>query len=186
MAYTVPTLEPAELRVGDTWAWRREDLSDYPASTWTLTYAFRTASAYFDVVATADGDLFAVDVAKATTATRAAGTYAWVAFVSDGTERFEVGRGSVELLPDFGTAAARDGRSWAATMLDYVEAALLSKASGEQLDLVRAQLAERQLQYDIPGLLALRDRLRAEVRGEENADRLRRGLASRHRILARG
>lgn len=186
MAYTVPTLEPAELRAGDTWAWRREDLGDYPASTWTLIYAFRNATAYFDVDATADGEAFAVSVAKATTAGYTAGSYDWTAFVSDGSERHEIGRGVLEVLPDMGTAAARDGRSWARQMLDYVEAALLSKATGSQLDIVRAQLAERNLQYDIPGLLVLRDRLRAEVRAEDNADRLRRGLASRHRLLARG
>lgn len=186
MAYTVPTLEPAELRAGDTWAWRREDLGDYPASIWTLTYAFRNATAYFDVVATADGEAFAISVAKATTAGKTAGSYDWTAFVSDGSERHEIGRGVLEVLPDMGTAAARDGRSWARQMLDYVESALLSKATGSQLDIVRAQLAERNLQYDIPGLLVLRDRLRAEVRAEDNADRLRRGLASRHRLLARG
>ena len=186
MAYPVPTVEPAELRAGDTWAWRREDLGEYPASSWTLTYAFRNATAYFDVTATADGDAFAVSVAKATTAAKTAGSYDWTAFVSDGTERHEIGRGVLEILPDMGTAAARDGRSWARTMLDYVEAALLTKASGDQLDVVRAQLAERNLQFDIPGLIALRDRLRAEVRSEESADRLRRGLAPRNRIFARG
>ena len=186
MAATVPTIEPAELRVGDTWAWRREDLSDYPASAWTLTYAFRNASAYFDVVATADGDAFAVSVAKATTAGKTAGRYDWTAFVADGTDRVEVPRGIVVLLPDMGTAAARDGRTWAAQMLDYVEAALLSKASTDQLDLVQAQLAERNLRFDIPGLLALRGKLRAEVRAEENAARLARGLAPRNRLLVRG
>lgn len=186
MAATVPTLEPAELRVGDTWAWRREDLSDYPASAWTLTYAFRNASAYFDVVATADGDAFAVSVAKATTAGKTAGSYDWTAFVGDGTSRIEVARGIVVLLPDMGTAAARDGRTWARQMLDYVEAALLSKASAAELDLVKAQLAERQFQFDTAGMLALRDKLRAEVRAEENAARLARGLAPRNRLLVRG
>lgn len=186
MAATVPTTEPAELRVGDTWAWRREDLTDYPASTWTLTYAFRNATAYFDVTAAADGDLFAVSVAKATTASKTAGDYDWVAFVTDGVTRTEVGRGLCTLLPDFGTAAARDGRTWARTLLDYVEAALLSKASADQLDLVRGVLAERQLQFDVPGLVALRSRLRAEVRNEEHAERIRQGLAPRNRILARG
>jgi len=186
MAVTVPVLEPAELRVGDTWAWRREDLSDYPASAWTLTYAFRNATAFFDVTATADGDVFAVSVAKATTAARTAGRYDWTAFVSDGTTRTEVARGVIDLLPDMGTAAARDGRTWAAQMLDYVESALLSKASASELDLVKAQLSERHLQFDVPGLVKLRQLLRAEVRAEDTASRIRRGLAPRNRILLRG
>ena len=68
MTATIPTTEPTELRVGDTWQWKREDLSsDYPATSWTLTYYFRNATAYFNVVATADGVHFEVTVAKATT-----------------------------------------------------------------------------------------------------------------------
>src|SRR5574340_527910 len=48
MAYTAPTNEPSALRAGDTWSWRREDLGDYPASSWTLKYYFRNSSAKFD------------------------------------------------------------------------------------------------------------------------------------------
>ena len=51
MAASIPTTEPTSLRAGNTWQWRREDLSDYPASTWTLTYHFRNRTSHFDVVA---------------------------------------------------------------------------------------------------------------------------------------
>lgn len=180
MARTVPTTEPAALRAGDTWQWRREDLDDYPASDWTLTYYFRNAASYFDVTAAADGDMFAVDVAATTTADRAAGWYDWTAMVSDGTDRFEVGRGRIEILANVAAAEAHDGRSFARRMLDAIEASLESRASSDQLDMVTAQLESRSLTRDKAGLMTLRDRFKAEVATE---DRARRGARS-NRILA--
>ena len=124
MALSIPTSEPSELRAGAPWQSRREDLCDFPAPVWTLTYYFRNAAAFFDVVADADGDQFAVDVAKATTASQATGYYDWTAAVANGTERREIGRGSVVVVPDFSTAAVLDTRSNAKKLLDLVEAAL--------------------------------------------------------------
>lgn len=182
MGYTIPTTEPISLRAGDTWQWTRENLSDYPATTWTLTYYFRNATSYFDIAATADGSTFAVSVALATTATRAPGWYDWTAFVTDCTERYQVGQGRLEVLPDPAGAVAHDGRTFARRMLDYIEAALESRASTDQLDLITAQLENRSLTRDKAGMLSLRDRFRAEVAVE---DRTRRGIRS-NRILAVG
>lgn len=169
MAFTVPTTEPASLRAGDTWAWTRGDLSDYPASTWTLTYYFRNATSHFNVSATADGDSFAVEVLPATTAAIVPGWYEWFAFVSDGTDRHQVATGRSEVLQDVTNAVPFDGRSWARRMLDYVEAALESRASTDQLDLVMAQLDQRTLTRDKGGLITLRSMLQADVRREEQA-----------------
>lgn len=166
MAATLPTKEPSIARAGDTWQWRREDLSDYPASLWTLKYYFRNATAYFDVTATADGDLFAIAVAKATTAAIVAGSYAWIAVVFSATERFEIDSGTLQVKPDFSAAAAIDARSFARTMLDSVEAALRAKATGGQLDLVKAALADRSMEYNTASLMTLRNQLQTEVRRE--------------------
>jgi hypothetical protein len=57
-----------------TWKWKK-NISDYPASEWTLTYYLRkdgaTATSFN---ATADGDTHLVKVAAATTSGYAAGT----------------------------------------------------------------------------------------------------------------
>lgn len=182
MSLQVPTTEPAALRVGDTWAWRREDLGDFPATVWTLTYCFRNAAHFFDVVAAADGDAFAVSVSAVTSADRASGWYDWTAFVSDGTDRHQVARGRIELLPNVATAAAHDGRSFARRMLDYIEAALENRAGSDQLDMISAQLEQRGLTRDRLGMITLRDRFAAEVARE---DRRRSGVGST-RILAVG
>jgi len=181
MAYTVPTTEPAALRAGDTWQWTRV-LGDYPADAWTLTYYFRNAAAHFNVVAAADGTAYAVNVVKATTAARTAGWYDWAAFVSSATERYQVDAGRTEVLPDLSAAAAYDGRTFARKMLDAIEAALLSRATTDQLDMIEAAYEARKIRRGEGGLLKLRDSFRAEVAVE---DRARRGVRS-NRILAVG
>lgn len=186
MSADIPTTEPTSLRAGDTWAWRREDLSDYPASGWTLVYHFRNASTYFDVTAAADGDAYAVSVAKASTG-KTPGWYDWVAVVTDtgNTERYEVDRGRVEILANYAAAAVLDGRSWARKMLDYIESALLSRATADQLDLVNATLADRGIQRDKAGLITLRSQFKAEVAREEHAEAIRQGLGGKNRLLVR-
>tara|TARA_B110000438_G_scaffold193811_1_gene185394 strand:+ start:508 stop:777 length:270 start_codon:yes stop_codon:yes gene_type:complete len=66
--------ESEKLTAGVTWKWEK-NISDYPASEWTLTYYLRkdgaTATGYR---ATADGDSYLVTVAAATTSGYAAGT----------------------------------------------------------------------------------------------------------------
>lgn len=182
MAYTAPINEPKQLRAGDTWNWRREDLGDYPASAWTLKYYFRNASAKFDVTAAADGDLYEATVAKATTAGYTVGWYDWIAVVENATERHQVDSGRVEVLPDLSTNAVYDARSFARKMLDYIEAALLSRASSDQLDLINAQLEARSITRDKEGMLKLRNFFAAEVRLED----LDRAGVRRNRILAVG
>jgi hypothetical protein len=167
MAASIPTTEPAELRIGDTWQWRREDLSDWPASVWTLSYHLRNASAYIDITAAADGDAHSVSVPAATSATYSAGDYEWVAFVTDGSDRFQAGTGRVKLTANVALAAAYDARGFARRMLDAVEARLESRATADQLDMIELQLEDRQLQRDRGGLIKLRSQLIAEVRREE-------------------
>lgn len=178
-----PTTEPTSLRAGDTWAWQR-DLADYPASTWTLSYHFRNAASKFDITATADGDLHAVSIAKATTALRAAGWYDWIAVVTSATERHEVNRGRTQILPDFAPDAVYDARTFARKMLDAVETALLGQASAQQLDLVEATLADRAMKRDKAALMALRSALRQEVAAEDNRNRIKAGGAARNRLVA--
>ena len=182
MAYTVPTTEPIALRAGDTWQWRREDLSsDYPASTWTLKYYFRNAAAYFDVVATADGINHAVSVAKADTAVRVVGSYDWIAVVESASERYEIDSGKLQVLPNLATAAAYDARSFARKILDYIEAELVARGSSGQLDLINAQLEQRSISRDRAGLLTLRSQFASEVKREES---LQKGTDHR-RVLVR-
>lgn len=174
MTYPIPTSEPQTLRAGDSWQWIRADLSDYPASTWSLVYHFRNASAFFDINASASGDAFAVDVVPATTAALTPGRYDWYAFVSDGTDRHQVGSGATEVLADVATGAAFDGRQWAQRMLDYVEAALENRATKDQLDLINATISDQGITRDRAGLITLRSQLEVEVKRVNGTGTLKR------------
>lgn len=135
MAFAVPLKEPASLRAGDTWQWRREDLPQFPASVWTLTYRFKNASGGFEIVAYADDDFFSVDVAAATTVAYAPGDYSWQAQVFDGTDKHTVESSTLTVLPSFFATAATtayDDRSTARKALDAIDAYLQGRATSDQ------------------------------------------------------
>jgi len=173
MAASIPTNEPSQLRAGDTWKWRREDLADYPAGTWTLKYRFKNAAGGFEVVATADGIAHAVTVAASTTAAYAAGAYSWVAWVESGAEKYTVDSSEVQVLPDLrsgAATAAQDVRSHPQRVLAAIEAVLEGRASRDQEEY---RIGDRMLKRTpVADLLRLRDRYRAEVASEAAGRRL--------------
>jgi hypothetical protein len=169
---TTPTTEPTELRAGDLWEWRREDLtSDYPASSWTLTYRFKNAAGGFEVVAVADGDAFESSVAAATSAAIAAGVYAWQARVTKLTESYTVDTGETKVLPDLfaGTAsAASDQRTHARTTLEAIEAVIEGRATTDQQEYTIGTRSLKRI--PIAELLSFRDRYRMAVAREDQAN----------------
>ena len=127
-----PTKEPLVLVAGDTWAWIRS-LADYPATTWTLTYYFRSRQHEFSFSASAQGDDHLVEQLKAATAAYHPGDYDWQAVVDDGTTRATVMRGRVRVLPDpLNTGAGFDGRSHARRVLEALEAVIERRATSDQ------------------------------------------------------
>lgn len=187
MTVTIPKNEPLKLRAGDTWKWRREDLAtDYPASTWTLTYRFKNAAGGFEVVASADGDNFSVEVAASTSSTHAAGVYAWQAQVVNGAEKYTVDQGTTEVLANLfsGTAtAASDQRTHAKKVLDAIEAVIEGRASKDQEEYT---IGGRSLKRTpIEDLLKLRQTYRDEVAAELAAERIANGIGLAKKIQVR-
>lgn len=173
---------PPRFAAGDTLRFRRS-LSDYPAPAWSLVFELRNASAAVTITAAADGADHLVSEAPATTTAYTAGRYHWRAYASDGTDRFEVERGTVEITPDFSAAGAADRRSHAETVLDAIEAVIAGRATKDQEGYT---IAGRTLnRTPIPDLLRLRDVYRSEVAGERQAERVRRGTGGRSRVLVR-
>lgn len=179
MAVTPPTNEPQTLIAGDTWAWTRS-LSDYSAATWTLTYYFKNASANFSFAASADGATHSVSVAKATTAAYGVGTYSWEGYVDDGTSRYRVDYGTLEVLADMSAAGNLDKRSHWKIVLDNVEAVIQNRATQDQFSY---SINGRALQrMPIDDLLKLYDRAKGAVAKEEALDRARNGLGASSKI----
>lgn len=183
---TTPTNEPLELRAGDTWEWRRNDLADYPAGTWTLTYRFKNAAGGFEVVAAADGTNYSVTVAAATTANYAAGTYTWAAQVVSGTTKKTVDTGTLKVMANLfaGTATtASDQRTHAKKVLDAVEAVLEGRAS---LDQEEFQIGGRMLKRTpLADLIRFRAIYKAEVERELAAENLANGVGVARKIQVR-
>lgn len=167
MAVEIPVVVPNEVRAGDTVKFRRE-LSDYPASAgWVLSYQLINSTTAHSFTATADGDVHAVTVAAATTATWAAGDYKIHETVALAGERYTLAVKVVRVLPDLAAAATADIRTHARKVLDAIEAWLEAKApTAASFEVAGRKLA----QYPLPELLALRDRYRAEVTREQRTE----------------
>ena len=185
----IPTTEPTKIRAGDTWQWRREDLSsDYPASTWTLKYYLKNASNHIEITASADGDYFAVTVTAATTIAYTAGTYSWVAYAEKGAgaslERYELDRGILEVLRSFVDVNTYDARSHAKIALDSLNEAL--KTYGNKAYTLNYSIAGRVMQFKSNDeFMKMRSLLKTEVQREEAAEKISQGLDSGRRIGVR-
>ena len=173
----IPTNEPTELRAGLTWQWRREDLTDYPASQWTLTYWFKqrgTGGGNFSKAAVPDGDHFAVTIDATTSATYAAGDWTWTAIVTKGTEAFEVDRDALTILPRYDQPVALDDRSHARKVLAALEAVIEKKATRDQMSYA---IGGRQLSRMKPEeILMWREKYKGYVADEEAAAKVAAGL----------
>jgi hypothetical protein len=178
--------EPTSLRAGDTWKWKRSDLTDYPSPTWTLRYEFKNATANFEIIAAQDGSTtaFAVTVAMATTAAYSAGKYSWVAFVTNGTERYTVDSGTFEVAKDYGDNLAFDGRTHARKTLESINAVIEGRASRDQQEY---SIGDRTLKRTpMADLIMLQTRYSRLVAAEENEARLANGLGTKNVIRIRG
>ncbi len=176
MTVEVAKNEPVEARAGTTWAWRREDLSDFPATTWQLKYWFKktgSSGANFSVTAAADGAAHAVTVAASTTQGYTAGTYTWAAQVTAGIETYEVDRGLLKLLPRYDVASNVDDRSHARKALEAIEAVIENRATLDQMEYT---IGTRSLKRMSPEQLRdWRDYYRGQAGAEEMAERIRNG-----------
>ena len=185
MTIETPLNEPKELRAGDTWAWRREDLTDFPAPTWTLTYQLKREGlgGNASIVASASGANHAVSVAKAVTAAYASGTWQWQAYADDGTSRYMVDSGTITVLPDFAVAGNLDNRSHVKKTLDAIEAVIEGRATSDQQ---QYSIQGRSLtRIPIEELLVFRDKYKREYNLEIQAESFRNGLGGKNRIVVR-
>jgi hypothetical protein len=181
-----PTSIPSEFVAGDRWAWKRTDLSADYGSGYTLSYelTLSTGAAPITLTATLSGDEYLMEIAAATTAAYTAGNYQWVSLITrdSDSERIRIGYGTLEVKPDPAVSTA-DNRTHAATVLDSIEAVIEGRASKDQESY---SIAGRSLsRTPIPELLILRDRYKAEVKREEQAEKVRQGMNTGNQILVR-
>ena len=95
MAITIPETEPLEFYSGTTVKWKRTDLTDYPAPTWTLNYFLQKPGTKIDFASSQDesttGHL--ISLTPATTEGNMVGLYHWIVEARDGTDLYVVDEG---------------------------------------------------------------------------------------------
>lgn len=167
MAHTVPTAVPASLRAGDTATWLRS-LADYPASDgWVLSYVLVKAGSQIAITAAASGADHLVEVAAATTAGWAAGTYSWQERATLADKVYTTNTGTLAIVASFAAAVGGlDARTHAEKTLSALEAWI----ENHDPAVASYQIGDRQMQYiSITDLLKLRDVYRREVRATSAA-----------------
>jgi hypothetical protein len=184
MAAEIPSKELTEVFAGDTVAWTK-DLSDYPASTYTLKYYLR-GPGDIDITATADGATHEVSVAASVTATWPKGTYQWKSFVSSGSERYFVEDGEIEVLENPQLSKLTfDTRSINKQILDALEAVMLRSAARPEKG-YQIEAAGRSFTFHThEELIMAIEKFRGWVKQEEDAKKLERGEGTGRNILVR-
>lgn len=189
MSTVIPTIEPKSVRAGDTWKWRREDLSAYPAPTWALKYRFKNAAGGFELTAAADGAQFAVTVAASASADHPAGTYDWVAWVEGAGEQYTVGTGRLTVEPDLragDVGTPLDLRSPARQLLEKLEAALLARDPSLAAYTLQTGSGSRTKQFtSLAEVRTEYEKVKADVLREDVAAAIARGHANPRKTFVR-
>jgi hypothetical protein len=177
LAAETPTIEPLEIRAGDTVEWVKA-LEDYPYSDgWRLTY-YIVGPSRLAATATADDDDHSITISASQTATLAAGRYSVEGKVAYDGEVFTVYTGSLTVLPDLSnensTPAGFDTRSHARKVRDALREMMEGTASHPEI--AYTIFGERNVQL-VP--LEIRRKVlseyEADVRAEEAQERVNRG-----------
>jgi len=158
---------PDQITVGESVSWKYSN-TDYPASAgWALTYTLIRSTARIQIVSTADGDDHLIEVAATVSALYTAGTYDWQAHISNGTERYQVADGVIEVLADFaasGLSGGFDARSHVKKVLDALEAAIEGRASKTQINQSVGGMTIGHM--TLADQVAMRDKYRAKYQQE--------------------
>ena len=123
MAAAIPTSEPTEHQAGNTLQFSR-NFADYPASDgWSLSYVLRgnldLTQANFAAVA--NGKAFSIHLLPAITSDGTPGTYLLVGYIANGTDRFEVYRGTFVVTRDASIETGFDPRSFWVRILERLQ-----------------------------------------------------------------
>ncbi len=172
---------PRNITIGDTVTWD-EDLSDYLASaSWVLTYSFTSPDAQFASTHVASGDTHQITI---DTTDLEVGQYRYAKTVTDGSERFTLESGYINVEPDLAAdTTGVDRRAYAEKALDAIEAVLAGKATQDQTSY---SLNGRALsRYSPDELNAWRASLRIEVADLKAAVRIKSGGKSHRNVRVR-
>jgi hypothetical protein len=166
---TIPSTEPKTIIRGDTVKWTRGFSEYLPADSWVLTYYFVNTAGRISVVASDNGDgTFLTTISSTVSKQFQKGRWYWQAVVTKAAERFTLDSGEFQVKDGIADATSGlDTRTWARRTLDAVEATLEGRATSDHTSMsINGRSISRMTPLE---LMDWRDRLRSEVRIEEQA-----------------
>lgn len=168
---------PASHRAGDAFSLRLTLGNHASAAGWTTKLLLLPAvGTKVELAGAASGNDWSFAATPAQTAGWAHGRYTLALIATQGTTaRDTLAQSSLEVLPDLAAATTHDDRSFARRMLDAIEAALLGKATRQELDIIETNVYSRGQKRDKAALLEARDKFRIEVQREQAAGGRGRG-----------
>ncbi len=183
-----PDTEPYSFVVGDRVAWKRTDLgSDYPNSSYTLSYQARQESSgvtTFTATASSSGDDYVVEIGSTTSASYTSGRYHWSAYITrnSDSERIEIDSGTFDVKPNKVSSTA-DPRTHIKKVLDSIESVIEGRASKDQESLsVEGMTLSRT---PIEDLLTLHSKYKAMYIREHRTERMKNGKNHSAKIFTR-
>jgi hypothetical protein len=172
---------PAKFRAGDSLSFL-DTLSEYPADeSWVLTYVISDGASRYELTSTASGSDHQITKTPTNTAKWVAGSYKWVAYVSDGTDRHTIDSGWITIEPDL--VNPTDERNHVQKVLAAIEAVIEKRASMDQM---KMQMNGRALERTpLEDLIKLRSQYKSELASIERAERIANGGAAGNQIKVR-
>lgn len=161
----------------------------YPANeSWVLKYRLvpRVSGAAILLTGAVDGTdptLHRITASAVTTAAWVAGAYSWASWVEKAAEVYDVGSGSVKVLPDPRSVVAPfDTRSDAHIALDAAKAAMAAWTPTTK----SYTIGDRSYTFNSPTeILAVISYWQTQVKREDDAAAMASGLASRRKVYVR-
>ena len=186
---TPPESEPLSFYAGTTVKWKRTDLADFPAPTWTLNYFLQKDGTKIDFVSSQDGSTanHSVSLAHATTAAYTVGIYHWIVEARSSTEVYVVDSGIMEIKTDFPEqTSGYDDRSVAKKMVDAYEALFANQITNLTLEQLSYSVGGRSISKLSAGQIREEyHRWKRIYQSELDNERINNGLGTRKRILTR-
>ena len=186
---TPPETEPREFFSGETVKWKRTDLSDFPASSWTLYYTLVKDGTRIQFNSSQDGSTenHSVSLSASTTAGYTVGKYKWVVEARSGSDVYVVDNGFIEIKTDFAEqSSGYDDRSVAKKMMDAYESLFTNQISNSTLEQLSYSIAGRSISK--MSSVEIRQeymRWKRIYQQEVDEDRINNGLGTRKKILTR-
>lgn len=183
-----PTVEPSTLSKGDRWAWKRTDLSgDYATASYSLSYTLvkeGDPATKITINTSESGDDYIVEVAKSVTDDYKPGRYKWRAYITrtSDSERVEVDSGSIEITEDFVDTGVDPVSFWR-SVYNALEPVILGRSKKEHSTYNYKGRSVTLMSHG--EILELYNRARMEVRKEDNAERIQKGLGTNRKIQTR-